>query len=75
MKNKIIDFIINAIGFCFPFFIMFSYFAGCFELSEIFDKFNIYIPPFGFAIFNFISFGCCFASIKSEIEKKKEGKN
>ena len=72
MKDKILNFIIFAFGSCFPFFIMYCYFAGCESLSELFSDIHINIPSFGFWIFGFISFGCFVSYIKYESEKRKE---
>lgn len=75
MKNKIINFMFYIFAIYFILFTIFALYTECFELSEFLLKtFNINIPPFGFMILGFISFGCLIAVFIMEKEER-DGRN
>lgn len=75
MKDKILNWIFYALSIYFVLFMIFSFFYGCYGLSELFtDTLNIKLPPVLFFIMGFCSLGAFVATIQVEIEKNNEKK-
>lgn len=73
MKDKILNWIFNALSTYFVLFMIFSFFYGCYGLSELFtDTLNIELPPIVFFILGFFSLGAFVSIIQYEMEKNKK---